>query len=996
MQLPFIHGELSENNLEEVHINSSLNFKAQAQPSMIRVFLFLVLFTSGVAVAQKKPLDHSVYDSWQSIGERAISNDGKWVAYAINVQEGDADLYVRSTTDANYLKHIPRGYNALFTEDSRFLILKIKPAYKETREARIKKKKPEEFPKDSFAIIELGKEEVWKTSKVKSYKAPQKASGWVAYHKEREVTAPRTAASHTQKTVDSLKKTLDSLVLLVTELKNKKGGNRDETDADDEPVAGAAMSEGSDLVLRNLNTNKERIFKNVVDFQFNTYGQKLLMRVSKSPRDTASKNAMVVYHLEKDKLDTILKGGNDFKSLALTEDGSRVAFLAERDTAKKVAQRFYQLYLYNDGEDSAQLLIDKHSSGMQVGITVSENGNVSFSKSGKRLFFGTAAIQPPKDTSLIDIDLVKLDIWHYKDDYLQTQQLFNLQNELKRNYLAVYDFGQQKMEQLGSKGLPTVIPTGEGDGKYFLAVTDTGRRVPAQWTANTLKDIYAIDVATGTRTLIKRNHSGQFYASSSGKYVVLYDQSQKHFLAWDGKNLKNITSKIKVPLYNEEHDTPNDPSPYGIVGWHQNDSFVYIYDRYDVWQVDPTGVLSPVNITKGRDQQRSFRYVRTDPEERFLQPGQTIYFRVQEKSSKKTGLYQGVLAKQPALKPVTPLGTNNFSLVGKSKSAPVLLYTKENFVASPELYAYSDAAGSVKLATTNPQQESYNWGTAELYKWKTFNGKDAEGILYKPEGFDPAKKYPMLIYFYERVTDGLFNYNAPGPTPSRLNIPFFVSRGYLVFTPDIAYTKGHPAKDAYNYIVSGAQALAKNKWVDAKNIGIQGQSWGGYQVMALITQTPMFKAAWAGAPVVNMTSAYGGIRWESGNNRQFQYEKGQSRIGVSLWDNPSLYIENSPLFHFPKVKTPVVIMANDADGAVPWYQGIETFTALRRLNKPVWMLNYNGEAHNLVERKNRKDIQIRQQQFFDWLLKGEKPAKWILEGVPAVKKGKDWGLDIID
>lgn len=218
----------------------------------------------------------------------------------------------------------------------------------------------------------------------------------------------------------------------------------------------------------------------------------------------------------------------------------------------------------------------------------------------------------------------------------------------------------------------------------------------------------------------------------------------------------------------------------------------------------------------------------------------------------------------------------------------------------------------------------------------------------------------------------------------------------MVFSPDIRYTIGHPAKSAYDYVVSAAQDLAKQKWIDAKNIGIQGQSWGGIQVAQLITMTNMFKAAWAGAPVANMTSAYGGIRWESGVNRQFQYEKTQSRIGATLWEKPNLYIENSPLFHLPKVKTPLVIMANDADGAVPWYQGIEMFTAMRRLGKQVWMLNYNGEAHNLRERKNQKDISIREQQYFDWLLKGEKPPKWIVEGVPAIKKGKDWGLELVN
>ncbi|MDO9156119.1 MAG: prolyl oligopeptidase family serine peptidase, partial [Sediminibacterium sp.] len=188
------------------------------------------------------------------------------------------------------------------------------------------------------------------------------------------------------------------------------------------------------------------------------------------------------------------------------------------------------------------------------------------------------------------------------------------------------------------------------------------------------------------------------------------------------------------------------------------------------------------------------------------------------------------------------------------------------------------------------------------------------------------------------------------------------------------------------------RALVAKGYVDSTKLGLQGQSWGGYQIAHLITRTNLYAAAWAGAPVANMTSAYGGIRWGTGLNRQFQYEKTQSRIGATLWEKPNLYIENSPLFHFPKVKTPVVIMHNDADGAVPWYQGIEMFTALRRLGKPVWMLNYNNEDHNLVERRNRKDIQIREQQFFDYLLKGDKPAKWIAEGVPAVLKGRDWGL----
>jgi dipeptidyl aminopeptidase/acylaminoacyl peptidase len=969
--------------------------------------IFLLLLCSPLALlAQKKPLDHSVYDKWQSIGERLVSNDGKWIAYTITPQEGDGDLFVQSADGRSYKEQIARGYNATITEDNRFLVFKIKPLYRETREAKIKKKKLEEMPKDSIGIVELGKDSIIRVAKIKSFKMPEKAAGWLAYQKEKEPASTKSTNGVTQRTVDSLKQKVDSLVQLLTSIKNLKAGNADAADADEDPSAASIANEGSDLVLRNFLTGKETTFKNVADYYFNKNGRKLVLKATKSPKDSLSKNSVVLIDLQKNKVDTILKGGNDFRNFAFTDDGSKLAFLAERDTNTKATQRFYGLYLFKARDDSATLLVDKKSPGMQLGMTVSENGVVSFSKSGNRVLFGTAPIQPAKDTSLVDIDLVKLDIWNYKDDYLQSQQLFNLQNELKRNYLATYDFTTNMMRQIGSKGIPTVLPTNEGDGSYFVAITDTGRRVQSQWLGNTFKDIYAVNVNSGAKTLVKKNLDGMAFPSSTGKYIIWYDNKLKNYFAWDGKNSKNITSKIKLPLYDEEFDMPDDPNPYGIMGWQKDDAAVFIYDRYDVWKVDPSGVEEPVNITHNRAAGNQFRYAKLDPEEKYITATQPLYFKVQNQKTKKNG-FGFLMMNNPKINWVEPPGSFNYTLAAKAKYTNQLIAIKENYESSPALYAYDvnvsprgssasiEDATPVKLAETNSQQEQYNWGTAELVSWKTFNGKQSQGILYKPEDFNPKKKYPMLVYFYEKLSDGLYNYIAPAPTPSRLNIPFFVSRGYLVFAPDISYTKGHPGKDAYNYVVSGVQSVAKNPWVDAKNIGIQGQSWGGYQVAYLVTATNMFKAAWAGAPVVDMFSAYGGIRWEGGVNRQFQYEKTQSRIGSTPWQHPELYIENSPLFHLKNVTTPLVIMSNDADGAVPWYQGIEFFTAMRRLNKPVWLLSYNGEAHNLVERKNRKDIQVREQQYFDWLLKGDKPAKWIIEGVPAVNKGRDWGLEIV-
>lgn len=957
---------------------------------MNRTFLLPFFLLPFFALSQKKPLDHTVYDDWQSIGEKMISEDGKWVVYAITPQEGDAILYIEGTEATLFKKEIPRGYNAVITKDNQYVVFRIKPFYKEVREARIKKKKPEDFPKDSFGIVKLGSDAMWKWANIKAYKTPEKGSGWVAYHKEKE-PQPVRGTTPTQKVVDSLRKTIDSLMLLVKEVKNVKAGNADGVTAEEETAN--SNSEASDLVLRRLDDGREYTFKNVADFYFSPFGQKLLLKTVRPSKEASAKYSVLVYTLQSGKVDTILKGGNDFRGFAWADDGSKAAFLAERDTAKS-PQKFYQLYLYKSGEDSAHHVLDRSSTGMHLGMTVSEHGNLVFSKSGNRLFFGLAPIPSLKDTTLVDIDLVKLDIWHYQDDYLQSQQLFNLNNELKRTYLAVFDLAHNQVAALASKAFPAVMQTAKGDGTYFIATTDTGRRVAAQWSGPTKKDVYTIEVPSGNYKLVKRNHEGPVYPSSTGNYVLLYDTKARHYFIWNGKELKNLTLGLKVSLSDEEHDTPNDPSPYGVMGWHQNDSFVYIYDRFDVWKLDVKGSKAPVNITvTGRNNKDVFRYIKVDPEEEYLKWGQPLFFRLQNRITKKTGVYSSRLGYDLKWQPLIAKDSFSFGSILKAKDADVFIYTKENYAASPDIYV--QGAMVRKLSAINPQQASYNWGTAQLFAWKTFSGKQSTGILYKPEDFDPAKKYPLLIYFYEKLSDGLYQYLAPSPTPSRLNIPFFVSRGYLVFAPDISYTRGGrgPGKDAFDYIVSGAKALASYKWVDSKNMAIQGQSWGGYQVAHLITRTNLFKAAWAGAPVVNMTSAYGGIRWESGVNRQFQYEKGQSRIGASIWERPDLYIENSPLFHLPKVSTPIVIMSNDADGAVPWYQGIEMFTALRRLGKKVWLLNYNGEAHNLVERKNRKDIQLRQQQYFDWLLKGEKPARWLSEGIPSIKKGKDWGLD---
>ena len=371
--------------------------------------------------------------------------------------------------------------------------------------------------------------------------------------------------------------------------------------------------------------------------------------------------------------------------------------------------------------------------------------------------------------------------------------------------------------------------------------------------------------------------------------------------------------------------------------------------------------------------------------------GQTLLLRAFNEKTKYDGVYTLKLEKDE--KPVMITMLPNSIQVQKARKADKYLVQKAD-VSESELFVSDDLKQLNKITDVAKQQQDYNWLTVELVKWKMFDGKEAEGLLFKPENFDPKKKYPVIFYFYERNADGLYTYRTPAPSASTINIAYFVSNGYLVFDPNIYYKDGEPGESAYNSVVSAAKYLGKMPWVDSTKMAIQGQSWGGYQVAYLVTRTKMFAAAGAGAPVANMTSAYGGIRWGSGLNRQFQYERSQSRIGATLWERRDLYIKNSPLFQADKVSTPLLIMHNDKDGAVPWYQGIEYFTALRRLGKKVWMLQYNDEDHNLVERRNRKDLSIRLSQFFDHYLKGAPAAKWIKDGVPAIAKGIEWGTEV--
>ncbi|MDM1550765.1 prolyl oligopeptidase family serine peptidase [Empedobacter falsenii] len=920
--------------------------------------------------AQKKPLDLTVFDEWQSIGMKELSNNGSWVAYQVNAQESDNTLnFFGLKTDKNLSFH--RGEQSVFTADSKFAVFKIRPFYKDLKLVRIKKKKEHEIAKDSIGILNLATNQVEKLPNIKSFKTSKKGGSLLAYLLEKE------------------------------EAKNDKKDKSDSTKTKDKPSKPAGKDKKDaplELVLRNLISGQKKSFKNVMNYEFSENGKQLIFSTKQEKKDSLDKTKYGVFLVntvtfaQKQLVDTI----GDFKQFAFDELANKVAFVGTSDEEKKENKTYY---LYYSATNNPQQIKKSELLGLKKDWQVSENRQPKFSKDGNSLFIGLMPKLAEKDTTLIADDYAKVDVWSYKDDFIQPQQLKNLEREKKRSYLSVIDLSNPvKVTQLADLDMNQVEILNEGNSNFALGTSDNAYRLSSNWDVTGRKDYYIINTKTGQRELFAKALAGRVEMSPNGKFAVFYNAENGLWSSYniETKETKVLNKKLKVKFYDEENDSPTLAQEYGVAYFTDNDETVLIKDRYDIWEFDLVGNRRPENMTNGfgRKHNITFDINQLNDDIKTLNRDNLVYLGAFNNQNKQSGVYQTIISKAKKPEEVVMSNTWGAQKMTKALNANEFIYTKESFRNSPDVYVSTNFKDEKKISAINPQQKDYLWGNGELVTWKTYSGKDATGVVYKPENFDPNKKYPMIVYFYEKLSDNLNRYQAPAPTPSRINHTYFVSNDYIVFTPDISYTIGHPGKSAEDYINSGVEALKKNTWVNGSKIAIQGQSWGGYQVAHLITATNMYAAAWTGAPVVNMTSAYGGIRWGTGMSRQFQYEQTQSRIGKTLWEAPELYIENSPLFNMPKVTTPVVIMHNDEDGAVPWYQGIEMFMALRRLGKPVWMLNYNGDDHNLIKRANKNDIQQRQVQFFDHYLKDKPAPKWMTEGVPAISKGVDWGFDL--
>ncbi len=940
------------------------------QKSSLRLSLFVIFFwcffLSGFSFqsGEKKVLTFQDIMKFKEIHGPVISEDGLWLAYNAQPDRGDGEVVVHGLGNGQRIV-VERGVHPQISKDSEWIAMSVRP------EAAELEKADKDKPKEGMALLETATGKVVRYEKVQSF-AFSEDSKWLAFlhHKEEE---------NAQKEEEKSK---------------VKGEGKAQEEG---PGEGQKIKKetGSLLVLNDLGSGSQVKIPNVLSYAFDE-SSKFLAYVVATPGDEDDGLYSVDLTQESLPRNSIQKG-EDVRicGLAWTKERSRLAFLARSQEDTGQGEGCFSLWIW-DGQKGEKTLAVA-ADGVPHEWMIPEKNSVFWSDDGKRLFFGLkpekihqALVNADKKeeeeregkTDLFDTEEIlekkEVDVWHWNDPFIKTHEKNRWPRVKDQTYLAVYHVNSRRFVQLADQEMP-VVDLNDSDG-YALGRSDVPYRKEVTWYGR-LEDIYRVNLENGSRKRIASRLEDDSSLSPDGRYVVFYKDKNWHLFDGETGDTKNLTEIIENPFFNEDHDYPSKVPSYGAAGWLEDNSGILINDKYDIWHF-PTGNDEPTSITggKGREEGITFRVLRLDPEKRDFGYDEKLLLSAYHNKEKNFGFYSTQVGKPGVIKLLEE--KKKFRFLAKAKEADVLLYTRESFEEFPDIWrADGEFSSPKRISNVNPQISEFAWGSAELVVWNSLDGIPLQGVLVKPANYERGKRYPVIVYFYRFFSQRLYEFNQM-VVNHRPNFPFYTSNGYALFLPDIRFDVGQPGYAATKCLGPGVQKLVELGIADLDAIGLHGHSWSGYQTAFMITQTDIFAAAVAGAPVSNMTSAYSGIRWGSGLARQFQYEKSQSRIGGSLWEYPERYIENSPVFFADRIQTPLLIQFGDEDGAVPWYQGIELYLAMRRLGKDCIFLQYRGEPHHLQKYANKLDYSIKMKQYFDHYLKGMPAPEWIKNGVP--------------
>lgn len=904
----------------------------------IHLFVLLLFVAGQTAVAQKKVLSIEDYGQWSRIVGTELSSNGDWMAYALSPNEGDDTLLVKSLSgDGKY--RIPLGGDAEFSSDSRWLSYTTRPA--EDKRKELKEKNEKVF--ETAWLLNLQSGEKYRVERANSLTFSEDGRYW-AVHRE--------------------KKESDS----------------------DSPA-------GSDLILRDLGDGSVMNIGNVSEYSFNKRSDMLAYLVD--ARDNAG-NGVYVRNLDNGRTTTLDSDSATYSGLSWDDRrakrknwdsrGRRLAVLKGTKADSLVHRTNKLLVLSNlQGKVEKDVLDPTRRKDFPGDMVISGNRTISWSENGKLVFLG---LREQEDAVKMDPDTVaNVDVFHWKDDRIQTVQKQEADRDRRFTWVASYRPSDSHFARLTDEDMKELKVSRHNE--YMVGRDEKPYISDINWGVSPA-DLYRVDLQSGERKRFAKKVKRPLGYSPDGRYYLYQQLTGKDttLMVYDLKTDQktDISAPAPVNFLDKEHPYPHESPTYGLAGWTKDKKHVIVNHKYDLWMLALDG-SEATNITRGvgKEKQIIFRYQNLDEEEEYIDTSRDMLLTAFGEWTKKDGFYRLDMGNDPE-----PLlyADASFDEVEKARNSDRVILTRETFKDFPDYYKTDTGFDNLtKVTDANPQQSQYAWGRRVLVEYENDRGIKLQGTLTLPANYDPDKKYPMIVYFYEQMSDRHHQYSMP-VYDDRPHMSTYASNGYLVLMPDNVYQTGRPGTSALDCITAATQKVIDLGYADPDRIGLQGHSWGGYQSSFILTQTDMFATVVTGAPPTNLTSFYNNIYGRTGTNHHGIMEIGQVRMGrgVTPWTHRDTYERENPMFHVPKIDTPFMILHGTDDGAVDWMQGLKFYNAARRLDKEVVLLSYPGEGHHLDREANQKDFQVRMKQWFDHYVKGQEAAGWIKKGIPYLDK----------
>ena len=955
------------------------------------VVLALVVFGALIAAPrvsvtaadtpQRRPIALEDILAWKTIGSATVSNDGGWFAYRLSPVQGDGEIVIRRIHGDKEVRFPagevppppdnppaadgpppPPARLVVFSDDSHFAAFTVYPTAKDAAQLR-RQNRPIQ---NKAGLVNLDTLEKIEFDRVKRFAFAGERGRWIALHRYGPADAPAGPGA-------------------------SPAGAAGAPRAPERP-------RGSDLILHDLQSGAEQNVGNVADFAFDKRGRFLAWTID--AQDKVG-NGLVVRNMESGVVSAVDSDKASYERPTWTEKGDALAAVKGADD-RKLRDKLYSLIGCTDLDAASPRKVSfTLPADAPAGFTISPNRNPMWTDDLGGILFGihevrpkdasdrdaAASIDPPAGGAAADPaanaqdELPSLMLWHYRDPRLQSQQQVQEPRDKNFSYLAEYRVKDNRFLPLADESLRDVTPaplarwaSGRDIREYELGTSLDGRQYA---------DLYAVNLETGERKLAAKKVGWSYAPAPDGTKLLYYADGQYYVYDMPSGQTKSITKNATVDFWNTENDVNVVKPPIPPIGWTKDGASVLLSDGWDVWKAPAAGgALTNLTVNGRKDGVRYRRRISLDPDEKGIDLSAPVYFDAYAEWTKKQGIarFDG---GRPG--PTVLAWDDAVTSIVKAKRADVLLYTRQTYKDYPDYYAGDpELKNGRRITDANPQQKGFAWSSGSmLISYTSAKGDKLQGALYLPANYEKGKSYPTVVYIYERLSQQLNQYATPGA--NGFNKSVYTSNGYAVLEPDIKYRVNDPGMSAVWCVVPAVRAAIATGVVDAAKVGIQGHSWGGYQTAFLVTQTDAFAAAVAGAPLTDMISMANLIYKNTGGSNEAIFESAQGRFFGGPWDNLEAYIRNSPVLHAKNVRTPLMILHNDKDGAVDFTQGVEYYNTLRRMGKPVVMLEYLGENHGLRKPVNQQDYTVRMKEFFDHHLMGKPAPEWLISGVPRLK-----------